>query len=115
MMRQVSEVMVNVTVDAATAIKSFLVDKDNRKPIRIDIHNTGCCDCSLGLVVDEVRENDLIQEIEGLTFVINPDIHELAGEVTISYIDEKVKKGFVVTSSKPLNEWDGFGVCDLKQ
>jgi Fe-S cluster assembly iron-binding protein IscA len=115
MMRQVSEVIVNVTVDAVTAIKSFLVNKDNRKPIRIDIHNTGCCDCSLGLSVDEVRENDLIQEIEGLTFTISPEIHELAGDVTISYANEKVKKGFVLTSSKPLNEWDGFGVCDLKQ
>jgi Fe-S cluster assembly iron-binding protein IscA len=115
MMRQVREVMVNVTVDAVTAIKSFLVNKDNRKPIRIDIHNTGCCDCSLGLSLDEVRENDLIQEIEGLTFTISPEIHELAGDVTISYVNEKVKKGFVLTSSKPLNEWDGFGVCDLKQ
>jgi Fe-S cluster assembly iron-binding protein IscA len=115
MVRQVSEVIVNVTVDAAMAIKSFLVDKDSRKPIRIDIHNTGCCDCSLGLSVDEVRENDLAQETEGLTFAISPEIHELAGDVTISYVDDKVKKGFVVTSSKPLNEWDGFGVCDLKQ
>jgi Fe-S cluster assembly iron-binding protein IscA len=65
--------------------------------------------------VDEVRENDLVQEIKDLTFVINPEIHELAGDVTISYVDEKGKKGFVLTSSKPLNEWDGFGVCEIKQ
>jgi Fe-S cluster assembly iron-binding protein IscA len=64
--------------------------------------------------LDEIRENDLIQEIEGLTFVISREVYELVGEVTISYIDEKGKKGYVMRSSKPLNEWDGFGVCEIK-
>ena len=107
--------MVTMTAEAGKAIKSFLIREDNPRTIRIDLHSTGCCDSSLGLSVDEVRENDLIQEIEGLTFVINPEIFELVGEVTISYVDEKGKKGFIMSSSKPLNEWDGFGTCEIKQ
>ena len=106
--------MVKVTAKAIAAIKSFLIRKDNPQTIRIDLHSTGCCDSSLGLSLDEIQENDLIQEIERLTFVINPEIYELVGEVTISYVDEKGKKGFVMSSSKPLNEWDGFGVCEIK-
>ena len=106
--------MIKVTAEAIAAIKSFLIKKDNPQTIRIDLHSTGCCDSSLGLTLDEIRENVLIQEIEGLKFVINPEIYELVGEVTISYIDEKGKKGYVMRSSKPLNEWDGFGVCEIK-
>jgi len=106
--------MIKVTAEAIAAIKSFLIKKDNPQTIRIDLHSTGCCDSSLGLSLDEIQENDLIQEIEGLTFVINPEIYELVGEVTISYVDENGKKGFVISSSKPLNEWDGFGVCEIK-
>ena len=106
--------MVKVTAEAIAAIKSFLIRKDNPQTIRIDLHSTGCCDSSLGMNLDKIRENDLIQEIEGLTFAINPEIYELVGEVTISYVDEKGKKGFVMSSSKPLNEWDGFGVCEIK-
>jgi len=106
--------MIKVTAEAIAAIKSFLIKKDNPQTIRIDLHSTGCCDSSLGPSLDEIQENDLIQEIEGLTFVINPEIYELVGEVTISYVDENGKKGFVISSSKPLNEWDGFGVCEIK-
>ena len=107
--------IIELTSEAAAAIRSTLIGKNSKQPIRIDIHNTGCCDCSLGLAVDEVREKDLVQKAGGLTFVMNPEIHELAGDVTIAYVDEKGKKGFVLTSSKPLNEWDGFGVCEIKQ
>ena len=106
--------MIKLTGEATKAIKSFRVDNIKRKPIRIDIHNTGRCDCSLGLCVDEVRESDLVSKTEGLTFVINPEIHEIAEDMTVSYIGEKGEKGFVLASSKPLNEWDGFGVCDIK-
>jgi Fe-S cluster assembly iron-binding protein IscA len=114
-MRQVREAMVKMTAEAREAVKSFLTTRDNPRTIRIDLHSTGCCDSSLGLSVDEVRENDLIQEIDGLTLVINPEIYELVGEITISYVDEKGKKGFVLNSGKPLNEWDGFGTCEIKQ
>jgi Fe-S cluster assembly iron-binding protein IscA len=106
--------MIKVTAEAIAAIKSFLIKKDNLQTICIDIHSTGCCDSSLGLSLCEIREDDLIQEIEGLTFVISREVYELVGEVTISYIDEKGKKGYVIRSSKPLNEWDGFGTCEIK-
>ena len=46
--------------------------------------------------------------------MISPDIHQTVGEVTIAFVDERDKKGFVITSSKPLSEWEGFGVCDIR-
>jgi Fe-S cluster assembly iron-binding protein IscA len=64
--------------------------------------------------VDTALETDLTVELDGLTFVINPEIHQVVGEVTISYVDEIGRKGFILTSSKPVSEWDGFSVSDIK-
>jgi len=56
----------------------------------------------------------LTQVIDGLTFIIDPEAHELVGEVTVSYEDEMGRKGFVLSSVKPLSEWQGFSVTDIK-
>ena len=96
------------------AIRTFLADKGIRQPIRIDLNFSGCCDASLCLRADTIFETDLTLELDGLTLVINPETYQLVGEVTISYVDEMGRKGFVLTSSKPVGEWDGFGVSDIK-
>jgi len=61
-----------------------------------------------------ILATDLIQELDGLTFVIKPETYNLVGKVTISYVDEMGRKGFVLTSSKPLGEWDGFGCSEIE-
>jgi Fe-S cluster assembly iron-binding protein IscA len=63
--------------------------------------------------VDSIREPDLIEEVDGLTFVIDPEVYQLVGNITISYIDEIGRKGFILTSDKPVSEWDGLGVCAI--
>ncbi|MGV8058114.1 MAG: hypothetical protein AB2L12_08850 [Smithellaceae bacterium] len=106
--------LVNLAAGVPEAIRLVITGNDSNRPIRIDLHSTGCCDASLGLFLDEVCENDLIQQTDGLTFVVRPVIHEMAGEVTISCAGAKDKLGFVLESAKPLNDWDGFGVCHIK-
>jgi Fe-S cluster assembly iron-binding protein IscA len=96
------------------AIRSFLTDKGIQQPIRIELNFSGCCDASLCLRADTILETDLTLQLDGLTFVIDPEIYQLVGEVTASYVDEMGRKGFVLTSSKPAGEWDGFGVSDIK-
>jgi len=96
------------------AIGSFRADKGIQQPIRIALYFSGCCDSSLYLCVVTILETDLTLELDGLTFVINPEIYQVVGEVTISYVDEMGRKGFVLTSSKPVGEWDGCGVSDIK-
>ena len=106
--------LVTLEPGAGQAIKSFLSEKGIRRPIRIEIHSTGCCDSSLELIVDTVREPDLVEELDGLTFVISPETHELVGEVRISYADEADRRGFILTSSNPLSEWDGFATRSIR-
>jgi Fe-S cluster assembly iron-binding protein IscA len=82
--------------------------------VRVELKNSGCCDASLGLRTSTFSENDLTMESEGLTFIIARETYELTGEVTISYINQSGKKGFVLTSSQLLNEWDGFAVTAIE-
>jgi Fe-S cluster assembly iron-binding protein IscA len=105
-----------VTLDpgAGQAVKSLLAKGGVPRTIRIDLRFSGCCDPSLGLMVDTSRESDLVQEVDGLTFVIDPETHELAGEVRISLADDREKTAFILTSSKPISEWEGVITCDLR-
>jgi Fe-S cluster assembly iron-binding protein IscA len=106
--------MVKLETSAGQAIKAFFAEKGFKRPLRIHLQSTGCCDPSLGLSVDPIQESDLIQEVDGLTFIISPETRELVGEVTISYMDEIGRQGFVITSSKPVSEWEGFGVSTIR-
>jgi Fe-S cluster assembly iron-binding protein IscA len=106
--------MVKLEATARQAIRAFLSEKGFQRPLRIDLQSSGCCDPSLCLSVDDIRESDLIQEVDGLTFVIGPETHELVGEVTISFSDDTGRKGFVLTSRKPVSEWDGFAVSVIR-
>ena len=100
--------LVTLEPGAAQAVKSSLSEAGIQGPVRVELQFSGCCDPSLGLTVDAVRESDLVEELDGLTFVISPETHELVGEVRISYTDEEGRRGFVLTSSKPISEWEGF-------
>jgi Fe-S cluster assembly iron-binding protein IscA len=105
-----------VTLDpgAGQAIRSLLSERGVQGAVRIELQFTGCCDPSLGLIVDTVRQSDLVEELDGLTFVISPETHQLVGEVRISCVDDGGRKGFVLTSSKPISEWDGFAAGSIK-
>jgi Fe-S cluster assembly iron-binding protein IscA len=106
--------MVKLEASASLAIRSFLAEKGIQGPLRIDLRSSGCCDSSLSLSVNHIRESDLIQEVAGLTLIMSPEIYQLVGEVTISYTDEIGRKGFLLTSEKPISEWDGFAVSIIR-
>jgi len=106
--------LVTLEPGAGEAVKSALAEKGVQGPVRLELQFTGCCDPSLGLSVDTIRESDLVQEIDGLTFVISPETHEVVGEVRISHKDEARRTVFVLTSSNPLSEWDGLLTCGIR-
>lgn len=106
--------IINIEPDAIRAIRAFLEEKGITDPVRIDLQSTGCCDPSLGLCIDRPGDQDLVHEAEGLKFIISPETHQTVGEVHVAHADEADRKGFVLTSSRPLSEWEGFGVCDIR-
>ena len=106
--------LVRVNPVASQAVKSLLSEKGSRGPVRIELQFTGCCDPSLGLIVDAARESDLVEEVDGLTFVIDPQTHDLAGEVSIDYKDDAGRDVFILTSANTIGEWDGLITCSLR-
>jgi Fe-S cluster assembly iron-binding protein IscA len=107
--------MVTLKQGCAQAIKWFL--KENRIPagIRIELLFTGCCDPSLGLRMDDPNASDLVFELEDFTFIMSSDTYETTGEITIDYVDDGIQKGFLLTSSKPVSEWQGFAPCNISR
>jgi Fe-S cluster assembly iron-binding protein IscA len=106
--------LVTLEPGASQAVRSALAEKGVEGPIRIELKSSGCCDPSLVLTVDTVRVSDLVEELDGITFVVSPETHELVGEVKITCADDAGRRGFVLTSSKPLSEWDGFTVQSIR-
>jgi Fe-S cluster assembly iron-binding protein IscA len=106
--------MVKLEPGAGQAIKSFLTRKGLQKPLRIQLLSSGCCDPALVLSLDTIDETDEVQEVDGLTFAISPETHRLVGTVTISCREAFGQKGFVLTSIKPVSEWDGFGTTLIR-
>jgi Fe-S cluster assembly iron-binding protein IscA len=99
-----------VTIDPVTigVIISLLHEKRLPMAICIEIRSSGCCDSSLGIAAGTPGENDIVQTLEDLTVAIDQNVRNLVGDITISWVDEKDRKGFMIHSEKPLNEWAGF-------
>jgi Fe-S cluster assembly iron-binding protein IscA len=55
-----------------------------------------------------------VEEVDGLAFVIDRETFRIAGEVTISYVNNEGGTGYVITSDKPVSEWQGFSVTDIQ-
>jgi Fe-S cluster assembly iron-binding protein IscA len=99
---------------AGKAIKTLLSEKGLPFSVRIEIRSTGCCDASLGIAAEAAEADDLIEEADGLAIAISPATRQLVGDVSISYRDDADRKGFVLESDRPLNEWAGFAPCNIR-
>lgn len=114
MSRPGSALMIKADASTLQAIRSFLAGRGFQGVIRVDLQFDGCCDPSLRLGLDSIRESDLVEELEGVTFAMAPDTYQLVGEVTISYVDGADENGFVLTSSNPISEWDGLTMGKIR-
>jgi len=106
--------MITLTPEAIDALQALIAEKGSPKSIRVHLRSTGCCDASLGLTVDNAQADDLTFDVQGMTFVVSPELSKLTGNIKIDHVEEKQRTGFVLTSARPISEWDGFGVCTLK-
>jgi len=106
--------MITVTPHALDAISLFLVQQGISGAIRIQLQSTGCCDASLGLMIDAPMDTDLKENINGVTFVVSPEVNKITGDINIARSMDDSAAGFVVTSEHPVSEWAGFGACTIK-
>jgi iron-sulfur cluster insertion protein len=101
--------MIEVTDRAAVELKALL-DQENKPEIalRIFVAGVACSGVQYGLALDEeVKEEDVTMESNGIKLVMAKDIEESFTEGSIDFIEDENGKGFMIRNPSP----DGCGTC----
>ncbi len=86
----------DVTKKAVEVIKDILKDKEDVvNNVRIHVAGVGWGGPTLGLVLDEQKDNDEVFDIEGLTFLVEKDLAQFEG-FEVDYSEAFLRKGFVI-------------------
>ncbi|WP_319541873.1 IscA/HesB family protein [uncultured Pseudodesulfovibrio sp.] len=96
--------MINVTESAQKELTTYFADREVQ-PIRVHLADGGCAGMKLSMALDEVRDGDKSFEHAGFTFLINEELSEAAGTVSIDMTDY----GFAIDSEKQIG--GGGGGC----
>ncbi len=91
--------MLEVTEKASEMIKDFLKDKDVYPPIRLMLSQGGWSGPSLGLALDELKDDDESFDDRGLKFVVEKGFYEQIKPIKVDYIESAMGAGFNITSN----------------
>ncbi|MCI5167919.1 MAG: adhesin [Candidatus Electrothrix sp. GM3_4] len=82
--------MLEVTETAITNVKEYLRENNIESAVRIVMMSGGCSGSSLGLALDEAKENDLTFQQEGVNFLVKKSLAETCGTITVDFMDTTV-------------------------
>jgi iron-sulfur cluster assembly accessory protein len=99
--------MLEVTESAASNVKEYLKQQNIDSAIRVTMMSGGCSGPSLGLALDEAKENDLTFEEGGVNFLVEKALSETCGAIKVDYLESSSGcgcsgGGFSITSENPL-------------
>jgi iron-sulfur cluster assembly protein len=57
----------------------------------------------LALALDEPKDTDESVETNGITYLIDKELSDRLGEVTVDYVEEGWRTGFMVSSVNPIS------------
>lgn len=100
--------MLEITPDAQTAVKTAMEEKNLTQPLRVYLGG-GCGGYQLLLGLDELRESDHSIDLDGYTYVVDQELAGQMGELKVDFIDDGIRKGFLITSENPLPEAPSCG------
>lgn len=100
------KIMINVTEAAQNELTTYFDGKEIR-PIRIHLADGGCSGMKLSLALDELRDGDKSVEQGAFTFLINEELSEAAGKVSI----DMSEYGFTIASEKEIGGGGGCSGC----
>lgn len=95
--------MITVSDMAQQQIDAFFADK-NRSPIRIYLAS-GCGGARLALALDEPSDDDTVEEVRGVTYVVDKELYAQAQPMAI----DMTPYGFHVESAMALPQGGGCG------
>ncbi len=59
------------------------------------------------MVLDEPKDTDESFEIDGLTYLIDKDLHGKSGDIKVDFVDNGWQQGFSIQSSNPIMDPGG--------
>lgn len=100
--------MLEVSATATEKLAAYLKANKVTLPMRIIVMHGGSSGPALALALDETKSGDAVFEQNGLTFIVEKDLLDQLGDITIDYLNAGIRSGFHVCSSIPL---PGGGCC----
>lgn len=99
--------MFEATDSAVSNLTQYLAQNKIESAVRIALMQGGWSGPSLGLALDESKENDKIFEEGALKFLVEDDLLERCGSIKVDFVEAGYRSGFSITSTNPL----GGGSC----
>ena len=96
-----------VTDLAVTKLKEYLSQNNITSALRVALMQGGWAGPSLGLALDEPKEDDKVYDQDDLTFLVEESLLETCGAINVEYVDAGPRSGFGITSANPV----GGGGC----
>ncbi len=101
--------MLEITESALNNVKDYMSQQKIDSAIRVNLKSGGCAGPSLGLSIDDAKDNDHTFDHGGITFLVDKSLAETCGAIKVDFIEVKDDDcgcgsgGFTITSEKPLS------------
>jgi iron-sulfur cluster assembly accessory protein len=96
--------LLTITDNAGRAFGGFDWSAHEGKGVRLFVQGMGCSGPSVGMALDEATAEDEVVEQTGVRFMIDPQTQEIlrqGGGLTVDFIDEEERRGYLLTLGKP--------------
>ena len=90
--------MFEVTEKANEMLDEFFKDKEGTHYVRIFLSEGGWAGPSLGMALDEPKENDEIIKENGVTYLIDKQLFEEAKPINVDFVESAFGSGFSISS-----------------
>ena len=105
--------MITVTEIAQEKIVQVLKEnKNEEKGVRVFLYGGGWGGPSLNLALDEPKDSDSVFNNGGVAYIIDNDVLNMTGNITIDFVTEGSQSGFTLQSENPVSGSCGVdGTC----
>ena len=101
--------MLDVTAQANEKLVEYMKNNNINSALRVALMQGGCSGPSLGLALDEEKPMDECFQKQDLTFLVEKNLLEQCGTITVDFVDAGSRSGFSIQSSNPLAAGGGGG------
>ncbi len=91
-----------VTDQAVEKLKEYLEQNNISSALRIALMQGGWAGPSLGLALDEPKDNDKVYDQDDLTFLVEEGLMDTCGSIRVEFIDAGPRSGFGITSTNSI-------------